>query len=110
MKQVKKTRRNLQRYDVFIPRIPSTNLFLMRFVKEIILAFFKKDFAAGRQWEMHDPEVTEIGHDVYKVKMSATYTSKNKHKVASAQGVVRCLPEKREVRVENYIYDMSGGS
>jgi len=76
--------------------------------KEIILAFFKKDFPAGRQWEMVDPEVTEIGQDVYRVKMSALHASGNKHKVASAQGVVRCLPEIREVRVENYIYDMSG--
>lgn len=77
-------------------------------MKDIILAFFKKDFPAGKQWEMHDPEVTEISRDVFKVKMSAAFTSRNKSEVASAQGVVRCLPEKREVRVENYIYDMSG--
>ena len=81
----------------------------MRFEKEIILAFFRKDFAVGREkWETNDPQVTKIGEDVYRVKMSATYTSMSKHKVASAQGVVRCLPENKEVRVENYIYDMSG--
>jgi len=83
-------------------------LFLIRLAKEIIMAFFKKDFSAGRQWELGDPEVIEIGDDVYRVKMSATCGSRNKRKVASAQGVVRCLPEIREVRVENYIYDMSG--
>jgi len=78
--------------------------------KEIIVAFFKKDFPAGRHWEIHDPEIIEVGKDVYKVKMSATYAARHNHKVASAQGIVRCLPEKREVRVENYIYDMSGRS
>ena len=72
------------------------------------MAFFKKDFPAGRQWDIHDPEVKEIGDNVYRVKMSATYTSRNKRNVASAQGVVRCLPEMREVRVENYIFDISG--
>ena len=49
------------------------------------LAFFKKDFTAGKQWETHEPEVTEIGEGVFRVKMSATYTSRNRHKIASAQ-------------------------
>ena len=44
----------------------------------------------------------------YDVKMSATYNWSDGYRVATAQGVVECKPEQREVRVINYIYDVSG--
>jgi hypothetical protein len=78
--------------------------------KDIIVAFFKKDFAAGRHWELHEPSIIEKSQDVFDVKMSAIYDFNDVYRVASANGVVRCLPSKKEVRVENYIYDITGNS
>lgn len=77
--------------------------------REIIIAFFKKDFASGRYWEMHEPTVTQRnGEDHgFNVKMAATYDAEDARRVASAQGVVRCFPEKKEIHVLNYIYDVA---
>lgn len=86
------------------------NLDSQQIAKEIILAFFKKDFPAGRHWQLHEPSVEERVGEVksYDVKMSATYNWSDGYRVATAQGVVECKPEQREVRVINYIYDVSG--
>lgn len=44
----------------------------------------------------------------FNVSMSATYDWTDGLRVASAKGIVRCNAEKREVRVKNYIYKISG--
>jgi hypothetical protein len=56
---------------------------------------------------MHETEVVKKRENVYDVKMGATYDWNDRHQVASAHGVVKFLTNKREIRVENYIYDMS---
>lgn len=76
--------------------------------KEIIVAFFKKDFPKGRHWTLLEPSIIQKADESFDVKMSAEYDKSNVYRVASAHGVVRCLPSKQEVRVENYIYDVSG--
>jgi len=43
----------------------------------------------------------------YNVKMCATYDWEDAFRIASAQGVVRCNPEKKEISVLNYIYDVT---
>jgi hypothetical protein len=59
---------------------------------------------------MQEPVVKERPgeENSYNVKMSATYDWQDGNRVASAHGMVRCYVEKREVRVKNYIYDLTG--
>jgi hypothetical protein len=59
---------------------------------------------------MQEPVVEEQpGEDnSYNVKMSATYDWQDGYRVASAKGVVRFQVQNREVRVKNYIYDVTG--
>lgn len=59
---------------------------------------------------MHEAEVVKKGENVFDVKMGASYDWSDRHQVASARGVVKFLANKKEVRVENYIYDVSGSS
>ena len=62
-----------------------------------------------RHWELHEPTVTQRNGEEhgFNVKMSATHDVEDSYQVASAQGVVRCYPENREIRVLNYIYDVT---
>jgi hypothetical protein len=74
--------------------------------KEIIVAFFKKDFPSGRHWEMHEPQIgqklkTNDG-TAYPVTMSATYDWEDAYRVAHAKGVVRFRRAQKEIRIENY--------
>ena len=59
---------------------------------------------------MEEPVVEEVpGEDEsYNVKMSATYDWEDGYLVAKAQGIVRCNAAKREVRVKDYMYKISG--
>ena len=75
--------------------------------REIIIAFFKKDFPAGTHWVLHEPTIAQTAENLYNVSMSATFEGKRR-RVASAQGAIHFLTEKREVRVENYLYDVTG--
>lgn len=76
--------------------------------RDIIVAFFKKDFPAGsRHWNVNEPKVEKKSENVFDVSMNATYDWKC-HRVASARGVVRFLASGKEVRVENYLYDVTG--
>jgi hypothetical protein len=77
--------------------------------KEIIVAFFKKDFPMGRHWELHEPIVgdkvqgkTTAAGTVYPVSMSATYDWEDAYRVAHAKGVVRFRRAHKEIRIENY--------
>lgn len=58
---------------------------------------------------MHEPTVVQRNGEEhgFNVKMSATYDAEDEFQVASAQGVVRCYPENKEIRVLNYIYDVT---
>jgi hypothetical protein len=83
--------------------------------KEILVAFFKKDFPAGRHWELHEPLVgdkivgkTAQGGTCYRVSMSATYEWDDAYRVAHAKGVVRFRRPQKEIRIENYRYNMTG--
>ena len=82
--------------------------------REIILALFKKDFPSGRHWELHEPEVgTKIkggagAGTALPVSMSATYDWEDAYRVAHAHGVVRFKRAQKEIRVENYTYDLTG--
>eukprot|EP00980_Cylindrotheca_fusiformis_P024089 scaffold11525_cov135-Cylindrotheca_fusiformis.AAC.5 len=60
-----------------------------------------------RHWEMHDPEVVKKRENVFDVTMSATYDWNGRSQLASAKGAVKFLGKTKEVRVENYIYDIS---
>jgi len=77
--------------------------------REIIIAFFKKDFSSGRHWELHEPNVDPRPgeENVFNVKMCATYDWQDAFRIASAQGVVKCNPDAKEVSVLNYIYDIT---
>lgn len=77
--------------------------------REIIIAFFKKDFPSGRHWELHEPTVEDRpGPGIsYHVKMCATYDWQDAFRIASAQGVVQCNPDAKEVSVMNYMYDVT---
>ena len=63
----------------------------------------------NRHWELHEPTVEQRPGEEhsYNVKMCATYDWQDAFRIASAQGVVQCQPEKREISVLNYIYDVS---
>jgi hypothetical protein len=83
--------------------------------KEILVAFFKKDFPAGRHWELHEPTVGDkmVGKTAkegtfYHVSMSATYDWDDAYRVANAKGVVRFRRAQKEIRIENYRYDLTG--
>jgi hypothetical protein len=100
--------------------------------KEIIVAFFKQDFPSGRHWQMNEPEVSPMttntannggGNssnncdtrssttEAYLVSMSATYDWEDAYRVATARGVVRFKVRadgNKEIRVENYAYDLTG--
>ena len=66
-------------------------------------------FICDRHWELHEPTVEQRPGEEhsYNVKMCATYDWQDAFRIASAHGVVQCHPEKREVCVLNYIYDVS---
>mmetsp|Transcript_5017 Transcript_5017/g.12709 ORF Transcript_5017/g.12709 Transcript_5017/m.12709 type:complete len:342 (-) Transcript_5017:360-1385(-) len=85
--------------------------------KEIIVAFFKQDFPSGRHWQMNEPTTslvpsksssTSSSTDMssYLVSMSATYDWEDAYRVATARGVVHF--KNKEIRVENYAYDLTG--
>jgi hypothetical protein len=82
--------------------------------KEIIVALFKKDFPSGRHWALHEPELgTKVkggaqGGTAYPVSMSATYDWEDAYRVAHCRGVVRFKRAQKEIRVENYTYDLTG--
>ncbi|KAG7373276.1 hypothetical protein IV203_034000 [Nitzschia inconspicua] len=83
--------------------------------KEILVAFFKKDFPAGRHWQLHEPIVGDkmVGKTAkegtwYRVSMSATYDWEDAYRVAQAKGVVRFRRAQKEIRIENYRYDLTG--
>ena len=62
-----------------------------------------------RHWELHEPTVEErpgLGSS-YHVKMCATYDWQDAFRIASAQGVVQCNPDAKEVSVLNYMYDVT---
>jgi hypothetical protein len=62
-----------------------------------------------RHWEMHEPsvELRPGEEDSYNVKMSATYDWEDGFRVASAHGVVRCVRAQKDIRVLNYVYDVT---
>lgn len=62
-----------------------------------------------RHWELHEPTVDRRPDEKhgYNVKMCATYDWEDAFRIASAQGVVRCEPEKEQISVLNYIYDVT---
>jgi hypothetical protein len=94
--------------------------------REIIIAFFKKDFPSGRHWQIQkEPECEKIvlrttgnkdnagtaarttasgGGTAYRVSMSATYDWDDTYRVANATGVVKFRTAQKEIRVENYRY------
>jgi hypothetical protein len=83
--------------------------------KEILVAVFKKDFPAGRHWELHEPMVsdkivgkTAQGGICYKVSMNAKYEWDDAYRVAGAKGVVRFRRAQKEIRIENYRYNLTG--
>jgi len=43
----------------------------------------------------------------YRVEMSASYDWEDGRQLAMAKGFVKCLPEKKQVRVLNYLYNVS---
>jgi hypothetical protein len=87
----------------------SGNMDAPTIAKEILVAFFKKDFPAGRHWELHEPTVgekvagrTASAGTYYPVSMSATYDWDDAYRVAHAKGVVRFRRVQKEIRIENY--------
>lgn len=58
-----------------------------------------------RHWELQEPIVSEVEDATksFDIKMSANYAFEGVHKVATAQGIVRCHTN-NEVHVENYVY------
>lgn len=47
------------------------------------------------------------GGNSFNVKMCATYDWEDMFRIASAQGIVKCDPDAKEVSVFNYIYDVT---
>ena len=91
--------------------------------KEIFLAFFKKDFPSIRHWKLHEPTLAKVnskknndspsgrgggGTIAYAIKMNATYSWKDTYRFANARGVVRIKGIQKEIRVENFTYDLTG--
>mmetsp|Transcript_5016 Transcript_5016/g.12708 ORF Transcript_5016/g.12708 Transcript_5016/m.12708 type:complete len:349 (-) Transcript_5016:272-1318(-) len=88
--------------------------------KEIIVAFFKQDFPSGRHWQMNEPTTSLVpskssstssstetsSSSSYVVSMSATYDWEDAYRVATARGIVHF--KNKEIRVENYAYDLTG--
>jgi hypothetical protein len=62
-----------------------------------------------RHWELHEPTVEQRPgtESRFHVKMCATYDWQDAFRIASAQGVILCDPEAKEVSVLNYIYDVT---
>ena len=93
--------------------------------KEIFLAFFRKDFPSIRHWKLHEPTLAKInskksnddspggrggggGITAYAIKMNATYSWRDTYRFANARGVVRIKGIQKEIRVENFTYDLTG--
>ena len=86
--------------------------------KEIFIAFFKKDHSQGiRHWKLHKPVLgnnskinnTGRGGTVYPITMNATYAWRNTYRVALVKGLVRFKGvQNKEIRVENFTYDLTG--
>jgi hypothetical protein len=90
--------------------------------KEIIIAFFKKDFPSGRHWQIQkEPECTKLvpkqgspsagsigGGTAYRLSMSATYDWDDTYRVSTAKGIVRFRTAQKEIRIENYRYVTRG--
>ena len=74
-----------------------------------ILVSYLTLFLPHRHWELHEPTVEDRpgSENSFQVKMCATYDWEDMFRIASAQGVVKCDPEKKEVSVLNYIYDIT---
>lgn len=74
-----------------------------------ILILFISIYLLLRHWELHEPEVKERSEpNTFDVRMSATYDWEGCSTSAIARGIVHCLPSKKEVRVEDYTYKVSG--
>jgi hypothetical protein len=83
-------------------------LYMMyHFADFFVFVFYTCFFCGYRHWELQEPIVREVEDAAksFDIKMSATYAFEGEHKVATAQGIVRC--HTNEVRVDNYVYTVN---
>jgi hypothetical protein len=84
----------------------------------IIEALFELDFSHGEHWEIDDGTARELEEDeggggdlkgrAFAVKRQARLDWNDLYSVAASKGTVVVVPEKNEIRVENYSYFVAG--
>mmetsp|Transcript_15988 Transcript_15988/g.30153 ORF Transcript_15988/g.30153 Transcript_15988/m.30153 type:complete len:1048 (-) Transcript_15988:140-3283(-) len=84
----------------------------------IIEALFERDFSHGEHWEIDDGIARELDEDeggggdlegrAFAVKRQARLDWNDLYSVAASKGNIVIVPDKNEIRVENYSYFVAG--
>jgi hypothetical protein len=84
----------------------------------IIEALFERDFSHGEHWEIDDGTARELEEDeggggdlkgrAFAVKRQARLDWNDLYSVAASKGTVVVVPDKNEIRVENYSFFVAG--